>query len=98
MPYPPHLSFLNRTPEQRKAERKARHAKWRASLSDRDWERIVRLADQVTTLDTPARIEDLDAPGIAVGVCLAGFESRTSGARIGTVRNGEVAVLVWRKG
>lgn len=84
-----------RTPEQREAERRERHARWRASLTERDWARITALARHVTPTYTPQRLDDLDAPGIAVGVCLAGFESRTSGERIGTVRGGQVAVLVW---
>jgi len=41
------------------------------------------------------RLEDLDAKGIAVGVCDVGEEGRFSGERIGLLR-GKV-VLVWMK-
>lgn len=85
------------TPEERQRERRSRHARWKASLSDRDWARISALARQVTPIFTPARLDDLDAPGIAVGVCPAGEERRSSGERIGAMLEGSVAVLVWPK-
>lgn len=90
--------WMSRTPEQREAERRERHKRWLSSLTDRDWARLSALADQVTPGFCPARIEDLDAPGIAVGVCLSGREGYTSGERIGSLRGGAVAVLVWVKG
>jgi hypothetical protein len=89
-PPPPTAQDLDRA-------RRERHARWKASLSDRDWARILALAKEVTPLYVPARLDDLDAPGIAVGVCPVGHETRTSGERIGTVRAGQVAVLVWEK-
>lgn len=85
------------TPEERDRQRRLRHARWKASLSDRDWVRITALARQVTPGFTPARLDDLDAPAIAVGVCEVGHEGRSSGERIGTLRDGQVAVLVWAK-
>jgi len=84
-------------PEAREAKRKARHKLWLDRLTDRDWRRIEAMAEQVTPDFHPARIEDLDAAGIAVGVCPVGEERWVSGERIGTLRGGEVAVLVWVK-
>jgi hypothetical protein len=83
--------------EEREAKRAERHALWRSRLSEVDWARINALAKQVRPGFTPARLEELDAPGLAVGVCRVGEERLFSGERIGTVRSGEVAVLVWRK-
>lgn len=83
--------------EEREALRKARHELWRSRLSEADWARITALAKQVRPGFTPARLEDLDAPHLAVGVCLVGEERLYSGERIGTVLEGAVAALIWRK-
>jgi hypothetical protein len=83
------------TPEEREHRQRRRHAYWRSILSDRDWARIAAIADQVTPIRGVARLEDLDARGIAVGACLVGEETRFSGERIGVIRG--KAVLVWMK-
>jgi hypothetical protein len=79
------------TPEEREERTRKRHAYWLSILTDRDWARIAELAEGPPA----ARLEDLDAPGIAVGVCELGWETRLSGERIGTIRG--KAVLVWLK-
>ena len=84
-------------PERSEEKRQARHRAWRQALCARDWDRIVEMARQVRPDFHPARLEDLDAPGLAVGVCPAGQERWVSGERIGTVLDGAVAVLVWLK-
>lgn len=85
------------TDREREARRRKRHELWLSQLTDRDWERIKALAEPVDRFHSGGRLDDLDAKGIAVGVCLAGEEKGFSGERIGTVRNGDVAVLVWVK-
>ena len=90
-------AYMHRPEEVREAEIRERHKRWIASLSDRDWDRIRALAREVTPQFSPARLDDLDAKGLAVGVCPVGQERWCSGERIGAVRNGEVAVLVWEK-
>lgn len=101
MPDPFHDHPLYGHPWQGKAQReakgRARHALWLASFSDADWMRIEELATQITAEFCPARLDDLDAPGIAVGVCRVGEERWVSGERIGTLRDGTIAVLVWVK-
>jgi hypothetical protein len=86
----PWLSPIDQAQRQRR-----RHAYWKSLLTDRDWARIASLADRVTPIRGVARLEDLDAKGIAVGACLIGEETRFSGERIGTIRG--KAVLVWMK-
>lgn len=85
------------TPEQREAKRRHRHAVWLSRLTEADWARICALAEQVTPSSCPARLDDLDAKGIAVGVCPPDEVRWISGERIGTVRDGEIAVVVWVK-
>lgn len=85
------------TADERDARRAKRHKLWLSRLSETDWSRIRALADQVTTGFSPARLDDLDARGIAIGVCAVGEEKLLSGERVGTVRDGAVAVLVWVK-
>ena len=85
------------TPQEHAAKRRARHALWRSRLTDRDWARIQALAREVRPGYQPARLDDLDAPGIAVGVCQAGDEHLSAGERIGAVRDETVAILVWVK-
>jgi hypothetical protein len=63
-------------------------------LSDADWARIRALSRQVNSAFSPAALSDLSAP-LRVGVCLAGQERRFSGERVGTLRGGQVAVLIW---
>lgn len=79
----------------REALRRARHKLWLSRLTERDWSRIEALADIVERGESPARLDGLDAPGIAVGACIVGDEKRFNGERIGTLREGRVAVLVW---
>lgn len=80
------------TGEEREARRRRRHAYWLSLLTKGDWERIAALAS--AALPMP-RLDDLEAPGIAVGVCEPGTEFRYSGERIGELRG--KAVLVWIK-
>lgn len=80
----------------REAYRARRHARWRALLTTRDKARIRALADQVTPHYCPARLDDLDARGIAVGVGHPG--ASTNGERIGSLLDGAVDVLVWPLG
>lgn len=87
-PQKPAISQLQHT-------RRERHKRWIASLSERDWARIAELAERVTPRSWPARLEDLDAPGIAVACWPADQPAGTSGERIGRLRDGKVAVLVW---
>jgi hypothetical protein len=91
------MAEMHRPAAVREHERAERHKRWIAELSDRDWTRIRALARQVTPEYVPARLDDLDARGLAVGVAWAGAETRTSGERIGSLRDGKVAVLVWEK-
>jgi hypothetical protein len=88
---------MHRPREVQEAERRDRHRRWISALTARDWQRIGYLADQISDAFSPARLDDLDAPGIAVGVCQLGAERWCSGERVGTVRRGEVVVLVWSK-
>jgi len=90
-------AWMHRPREVQEAERRARHARWLGALTARDWRRIAALADQVTDAFSPARLDDLDAKGLAVGVCAAGAERWISGERIGALRAGAVAVIVWAK-
>jgi hypothetical protein len=85
------------TAEQAADKRRRRHAYWLSILTKRDWKRIGELADQTSEMHSPARLDDLDARGIAVGTCPVGNERYVSGERIGTLRDGSVVVLVWRK-
>src|SRR6185437_9138753 len=80
------------------AKRRARHKARLDSLTARDWARIRALARQVSPGYGPARLDDLDAPGIAVGVCMSGDEWHFSGERVGSLRGGAVALLVWATG
>ena len=78
------------------ARRQYRHRLWSARLTARDRARILELARQVSPAFCPARLEDLDARGLAVGVAPAGCKWRCgSGEQIATVLEGTVAVLVW---
>lgn len=85
------------TSEQTADKRRRRHAYWLSLLTEDDWRRIGELADQTSDQFSPARLDDLDAPGIAAGTVAVGHERYVSGERIGTLRAGTVAVLVWRK-
>jgi hypothetical protein len=79
------------------AERRKRYI---AALSDRDWNRIRALAREVTPGYTPARLDDLDAKTIAVGVTQPGGESYVSGERIGEIAvrpDWKLPVIVWEK-
>lgn len=73
------------------ARRKERNARWVASLSDRDWERLARLADTSDGI-VPAALADLDAP-IRVGVMPLGQSH--SGERFGTLRG--MQLVAWPK-
>lgn len=83
--------------ERREELRRKRHRLWLSQLTERDWRRIREAAEKVTPMDGGARFDDLDAKGIAVGLCIADHARYFSGERIGAVRNGQVAVLVWVK-
>lgn len=65
-------------PEVKAQRRRERHARWIASLSDRDWERLAVLVDQVDGASGPAALNDLDAP-IRVGAAHPDEAGRFSG-------------------
>lgn len=90
-------AHMHRPAEVVAAETRERHREWISRLTDTDWTRIRALARQVVPGFTPARIEDLEAPGLSVGVCAVGDEHLFSGERVGTVRDGTVAMLVWER-
>jgi hypothetical protein len=81
------------TPEEQRARIRARHQRWIAALSDRDWQRIREL--QIAPAHMGAALHDLDAPGLSVAIVAAGDERRVSGERIGTLHGGKFALLVW---
>lgn len=84
------------TPEEREARRKVRHARWLASLTDADWLKLGEAADRVSVSCPGIPVDGLDAPLRAL-VCEVGWEVHFNGERIGTLKGGKVAVLVWAK-
>lgn len=78
-------------------DRQRRVRDYISRITPADWARIRALARQVTPLYCPARLEDLEAPGITVGVRLAKSLGGRSGLKIGSLRNDEIEVLVWEK-
>jgi len=81
-------------PEDKARRRRERHARWIASISARDWDRISALVDQVTGISSPARLDDLDAC-IAIGVRAPDARGGTSGQVFGSMRG--VQLLAWPK-
>jgi predicted transcriptional regulator len=77
----------------RDAEASSRHQRWLAMLSETDWSRIRAIARQVNHAHIPAALTDLSAP-LRVRACLVGHEARFSGEHVGTLRGGQVAVLI----
>lgn len=73
------------TAEQREALRRARHRRWIASLTDRDWERLARRADDTLAGGQFAKISDLDAD-IAVYVAHPDNTHPPNGERFGVLR------------
>jgi predicted transcriptional regulator len=70
-----------------------RHKRWLAMLSETDWARIRAVARQVNHAHVPATLMDLSAP-LRVRTCLVGHEARFTGEHVGTLRDGQVAVLI----
>lgn len=62
-------------------------------LSERDWARIKAVARQVNPAHTPPVLTDFSAP-LRVRVCMVGQETKFSGERVGTLRGGQVALLI----
>ena len=91
------FAHMHRPAEVIEAEARERHKRWLALLTEGDWLRIRALAKQVRPGYSPARLDDLDATTLAAGVCAVGDEHLFSGERVGTVRDGTVAVLIWEK-
>jgi hypothetical protein len=71
----------------------ARNRALLAKLSDADWTRIRLMARQVNQAYTPPALTDLSVP-VRVAACMAGQEGRFPGEHVGTVRGGQVALLV----
>ena len=84
-----------KAPGQMERERRERHRRWIASLSRSDWARIMDHARATSSAHMPARLENLDAKGIAVSCCPVDHARYFSGEKIGTVLSGTIAVLVW---
>jgi hypothetical protein len=74
--------------------RRERHARWIASISDRDWKRLAARADVVLAGARLARFDDLDAP-IAVYVAHPGDTHLPNGERFGELRG--CPLLAFRK-
>jgi hypothetical protein len=72
---------------------RARNKGLLAKLSDADWSRIRVMARQVNQAYSPPALTDLSVP-VRVAACVVGQERRFQGERVGTVRNGQVVVLV----
>lgn len=82
------------TDSQIKLDAHTRYKRSLAMLSDADWARIRAMARQVNEVYAPPALGDLSLP-LRVGACMTGHERRFSGERVGTLRAGRVAVLVW---
>lgn len=82
-------------PEDKARRRRERHARWIASISERDWTRLATLADRAMAGDGSIRLDDLDA-SIAIGVYPADARHMPNGERFGTLRG--CALVAWRKG
>jgi predicted transcriptional regulator len=78
-------------------ETSTRHKRWLAMLSETDWARIRAIARQVNHAHVPAALTDLTAP-LRVRTCLVGHEARFAGEHVGTLRGGQVAVLMSERG
>lgn len=82
------------TKEERRAWRNERNRRWISQISDRDWERIDALIDQVTPHYNPAALDDLDAP-IRIGVAPEQDALRYSGEVFGRMRG--CVLMGWPK-
>jgi predicted transcriptional regulator len=85
-------AFLPRAPVS-DLETSNRHKRWLAMLSEADWARIRAVARQVNHAHVPATLTDLSAP-LRIRACLVGHEARYPGEHVGTLRGGQVAVLI----
>lgn len=81
----------------RDPETDIRHKRWLAMLSEADWVRIRAIARQVNHAHVPPALTDLSAP-LRVRACLVGHEARFPGEHVGTLRSGQVAVLISDRG
>lgn len=66
------------------ARRKERHARWRKSLSERDWRRLQAFAAQSGSGGAPAALADLDAP-IRAGAYHPSLARNLNGQPFGTI-------------
>jgi hypothetical protein len=82
-------------PADKQRRREERHARWLASISDRDWRRLAKAAEDELAGKSRPRFDDLDAP-IAIGVVNLASERMPNGERFGEL-NG-CALFAWRKG
>jgi hypothetical protein len=98
--YPPHRTFGEwhedpwANPEDKARRRRERHARWIASISDRDWHRLADLADQALGKISVERLDDLDAT-IAIGVHAITESHPPNGERFGVLRG--CMLLAWPK-
>ncbi|HKR89854.1 MAG TPA: hypothetical protein VJS38_16925, partial [Phenylobacterium sp.] len=81
----------------RDPETSTRHKRWLAMLSETDWARIRAIARQVNHAHVPAALADLSVP-LRVRACLVGHEARFLGEPVGTLRGGQVSVLISESG
>ena len=82
-------------PADKALRRAERHARWIASISDRDWQRLADLADYAVAGNPNVRLDDLDAC-IAIGVHPIGERHGGNGERFGTLRG--CVLMAWPKG
>lgn len=98
--HPPHRTFGEwhedpwADPEDKARRRHERHARWIASISERDWRRLAALADRRAAGVSTVRLDDLDA-SIAIGVHPIGASHPPNGERFGVLRG--CILLAWRK-
>lgn len=71
-------------PEVRAGRKRERHARWIASITARDWERLAERGAAVMAGEHFARFDDLDAP-IAIYVGHPGDTHPPNGERFGTL-------------
>ncbi len=74
-----------------------RHKNWLAMLTEADWARVRAIARQVNHAQVSAAVTGLSAP-LRIRACLVGQEARFSGETVGTLRGGQVAVLISEHG
>jgi hypothetical protein len=81
-------------PADKERRRREDHARWLASISERDWRRLTAAAERTLAGERLCRFDDLDAP-IAIGLCHPLESHPPNGERFGEL-NGCV-LMAWRK-